>query len=251
MNCDEKVSMQKIKMIVTDLDHTILNDEKKIDKKTIKEFERMKEKGILTAVATARSSEMAGKYISIIKPDFVLSCDGAIVEDKERTINSKLLSKEQTNRIMQLIRDGNIRKISVVTKNNEYNNFGGNSIPNYFKEGAAKIICEVMTEEKFRDLLWKLKDCAVARYRDELWVRFANKNVSKKNALEFLAEYNHISLDNIMCFGDDMNDCEMIKECGIGVAVSNAVWDVKKIADVIVDNSNNDGVANYIKKYFE
>ena len=241
---------KNIKMVVTDLDNTILSADKQINEKTTEEFKNIKSKGILLVVATARSIKMAGKYTDKLQPDFILSSDGAIIGEKDRIIASKLLSVEQTNRIMQMLNGDSIKRISVVTRNDEYNNFGGKMYPNYFNEGAAKIICEVTTEKKAEELLLNSRDCAVSRYTGELWIRFANKRVSKKNALRILADFNHISMENIMCFGDDWNDREMIEECGIGVAVSNAIDSVKEIADVVVENSNNDGVANYLKKYF-
>lgn len=49
-------------------------------------------------------------------------------------------------------------------------------------------------------------------------------------------------------FGDDNDDIESIKNCGMGVAVSNAIGEVFEVADFITGSNDNDGVAWYIEK---
>ena len=50
-------------------------------------------------------------------------------------------------------------------------------------------------------------------------------------------------------FGDDFVDIEMIKLCGTGVAVDNAITEVKEAADYVTDSSEKDGVAKFIEKF--
>ena len=51
-------------------------------------------------------------------------------------------------------------------------------------------------------------------------------------------------------FGDDYVDIEMIKLCGIGIAVKNAIPEVKAAAGYVTDSNENDGVARFIEDYF-
>ena len=57
-----------------------------------------------------------------------------------------------------------------------------------------------------------------------------------------------ISLNEIVSFGDDINDMEMLQICGTGVAVSNAVMDVKAVADCVALSNDEDGVAEWLEK---
>lgn len=50
-------------------------------------------------------------------------------------------------------------------------------------------------------------------------------------------------------FGDNYNDMTMIGYAGFGVAMGNAVTDVKKIADYICESNDNDGIANTLDKF--
>ena len=59
------------------------------------------------------------------------------------------------------------------------------------------------------------------------------------------------TIKNILAFGDNYNDIEMLKSVGIGVAVANAKPEVLSIADVITDTKKEDGVANYLEKHLK
>lgn len=59
-----------------------------------------------------------------------------------------------------------------------------------------------------------------------------------------------MNLRDTVCFGDDKNDIEMLQMCGTGVAVSNAVMQVKEYADCITLSNDEDGVAHWIEKMY-
>ena len=73
------------------------------------------------------------------------------------------------------------------------------------------------------------------------------KNATKFNGVRILAEHYDIPLSDIVSFGDDFNDVEMLRECGIGVAMSNAISECKTVADYICDDCDNDGVAKWLE----
>ena len=75
-----------------------------------------------------------------------------------------------------------------------------------------------------------------------------NKNARKRNAVIETAEYFNVSLSDIVAFGDDYNDIEMLRECGIGVAMENALDAVKAVAKYICDTNDNDGVAKWLEE---
>lgn len=75
------------------------------------------------------------------------------------------------------------------------------------------------------------------------------KGCLKHNAIKKLAEYLKINNDDIICFGDGLNDIEMLEKCGYGVALKNALPEAKKVAkDITKFDNNHNGVINYLKE---
>ncbi len=94
------------------------------------------------------------------------------------------------------------------------------------------------------------------KYRDNIinkdyeYLNISPININKNEALKFLAKYLHISKKNIMAIGDNVNDLEMVKEAGIGVAVNDAYDDLKKVAKYVTSNKVSDGAfAEAINKF--
>lgn len=90
--------------------------------------------------------------------------------------------------------------------------------------------------------------CRLQSYRGENWYAFLPEMDGKVQAIRELAKILNISLNEIVAFGDDKNDMEMLKMCGIGVAVDNAISDVKDIADSVTLSNDEDGVAQWLAK---
>jgi Cof subfamily protein (haloacid dehalogenase superfamily) len=83
------------------------------------------------------------------------------------------------------------------------------------------------------------------------YLEIAPKTVSKATALRLLMkERFNTDLSNVMAFGDNYNDVDMIRTTGYGIAVGNAIQEVKDVAKEITLNSKDDGVAMAIEKYF-
>jgi len=94
------------------------------------------------------------------------------------------------------------------------------------------------------------------KYRDKIinkdyeYLNITPINVNKDEALNFLSKYLHISKQNILAVGDNVNDLEMVKNTGVGVAVSEAYDDLKAVATYITKASVSDGAfAEAINKF--
>lgn len=83
-------------------------------------------------------------------------------------------------------------------------------------------------------------------YTPDTWyLEIFSKYASKYHAVQYLREY--LSLDSIVCFGDNRNDLPMFSACNLKIAVSNAVTELKEKADTIIGSNVNDGVAIWLK----
>ncbi|MCL2079415.1 MAG: HAD hydrolase family protein [Oscillospiraceae bacterium] len=75
-----------------------------------------------------------------------------------------------------------------------------------------------------------------------------HKDATKAKALTQLARLWGISQSEIVAFGDDSNDIDMLAYVGVGVAMGNAINEVKAVADFVCNTNNNDGVAKWIEE---
>jgi hydroxymethylpyrimidine pyrophosphatase-like HAD family hydrolase len=70
----------------------------------------------------------------------------------------------------------------------------------------------------------------------------------KWRAVQEVMSHYEIGEDEVVVFGDDVNDLEMVRECKVGVAVMNAIDEVKAVAKHICESNEDDGVAKWLKK---
>ncbi|WP_300717893.1 HAD-IIB family hydrolase [uncultured Brachyspira sp.] len=82
-----------------------------------------------------------------------------------------------------------------------------------------------------------------------VYLEVHSPNVSKAKALSYLADKYNISSNNIMAFGDNNNDLEMLEFAGISVAVENAEDIVKEKCRYITKTNEEDGVGYFINQY--
>ena len=74
-----------------------------------------------------------------------------------------------------------------------------------------------------------------------------SRSATKWNGIRNMLDAFGIGADRAICFGDDNDDLEPIRNCGCGVAVSNALDCVREAADYIAGNNDEDGVAAFLE----
>ena len=88
--------------------------------------------------------------------------------------------------------------------------------------------------------------------KDYEYLDITPKDIDKKQAIEFLRSYLNVENDEVMAIGDNLNDLEMVKSFGVGVAVANAYDEIKQVAKyTTINNVENGGFAEAVFKYIE
>ena len=87
------------------------------------------------------------------------------------------------------------------------------------------------------------------RFSDGDWYKFTKSGITKEKAILAVCGECQVDVSDIVAFGDDYADIGMLKMCGIGVAMGNAIQEVKDIADDITFSNEEDGVAAWLKKW--
>ncbi|NLK87384.1 MAG: HAD family hydrolase [Clostridiaceae bacterium] len=248
-----------IRMIVTDLDNTLLRGDKSISKYTVSVLEKCRENGIKIAFATARSAQASSGYFEQFAPDVFIGYGGAVSFAGDEIISRFYIPAGISYRLInRCLQEPEILYVHAINESVAFTNrldpthinlshyeqvdFSLYTDISYLKISVVAadpcVVERIASDFPMLDLL---------RYTGEDLYRFADRNAVKWNAVKAAAEYYGISTDMVAAFGDDMNDYEMIKNCGIGVAVENAVEEVKSAAGFICDISDNDGVAKWLE----
>jgi len=99
-----------------------------------------------------------------------------------------------------------------------------------------------------KEIAKEYPDTLLTPYSGEDWVQYSCKDATKWGAVAAVAGHLGIDASEIAAFGDDFNDAEMIEKCGIGVAMGNAIDEVKAVADYITVSNDEDGVAVWLEE---
>ncbi|MBK9450752.1 MAG: HAD family phosphatase [Bacteroidetes bacterium] len=121
--------------------------------------------------------------------------------------------------------------------------------------GAHKVMCMGPAEE-----IEAIEQFLAANYGDELnlyrskptYLEIAHSSISKRTALQLLLDQVYpIQWEDLVAFGDNYNDMEMLEAVGLGVAVGNAKDEVKQISNYIAAAGKEDGVAHTVRRLME
>lgn len=92
--------MKPIKVIITDLDNTLLKSDKSISEYTIDIIKKCRNAGIIFGIATARSERAAERYINTLNPDVIISNGGAKIRYHDKIILKNMMPAETTDKII-------------------------------------------------------------------------------------------------------------------------------------------------------
>ena len=258
-------------LITIDVDGTLVNGEKEISEYTLKTLREVQKKGVKVTLATGRNYNAAHPFAEALEVDAPLILNnGARVQEalSGKIIAAHNLPLRDARRALTLANEMElhvdlhvngkiyIEKISKdaidsMKKDNVTALVVGDLL-DFIQEDPNKllIIGEPERLEEFKrtyDERWHDPPMLIKSEPDYLEV--LGPGVSKGRALKKVTEYMNIPLNKVIAFGDNPNDLDMIETAGLGVAMGNAHPDLKKVADLIADTNENDGVAKVIKDY--
>lgn len=250
-----------IKLILLDLDFTFLNSNREIPQKNLDCIKRCQSQGVFVAFATSRGTTNISHFVELVQPDFVICNGGACIFQNGKVIHSESFSLEETKRILKKIYEvcGENAEITIDTIDKLYWNRKENKSDNFdpdalfddmkdFKDSAIKVCVQTRDSEKAKEIATSLENCDFLPFSDIPWYKFSNSSATKENAIKFLTKHLNISIENTVAFGDDFSDIGMLKLCGKGIAMGNAIPAVKEIADEITLSCDENGVAAWLNK---
>ena len=274
------------RLVVSDIDGTLVDKEGKLHPETIAAVRRIQQKGILFTVSTGRNIKKAlpiAKALSLTVPFFCI--DGILAYDLQQK-QIRWGAKLEQSQVEQLIaigkEEGTFLELNdgfryykyLPEKRHEAFDFYNSHTPwgrfksylggvEYVKrpedllrhgENAFQVVL-AEEKEKAKAVSARVKAAGIGdiEVRDHLWDEFLFINrtgMGKDRSIRVLTEHYGISPEEVVAFGDEKNDLDLLSSAGLGVAMGNAVEDVKACADAIAPTNDENGVAAMLKKLF-
>lgn len=244
-----------IKMLLFDLDDTLLNSERVITKRTTDAIKLASGQGILIGYITTRSPRLVMQLLGELPCDAVSYFNGAKTYCEGKLISHLGLSFKAG---LKLITD--CKDKFPDTRISAY--FGPYSLQkdSIYMNGRPSGLQSIYDcdENEFQRIIINTKDPALNKFITAdmkiTGTRHGNSVVThsqanKGNAAQQIGKYFSITCEEMVAFGDDINDIPMFRVCGTGVAMGNAICELKTAADYITEDHDNDGIAIWLEKH--
>ena len=268
--------MRNKHIIALDLDGTVLTDDKKIAPQTKAMIKKLIDDDHIVVIATGRSNRMSIFYyheLELVTP--LINSNGAYVhhpQDKSWGKYHTPLNHKTAIEIVEACYELNSKNIIATVHDSIYLDQFDQTIVDFYGSQDDGFIVGRIKEKLFEnptlmmlypdennlDILTNhLNDLHAEAIDHWNWgapyhiIEVMNKQMNKAEALKKIANEYGIPKERIIAFGDGANDMEMIDYAGIGVAMGNAIDELKTVAKYITDTNEEYGVANFLANYFE
>ena len=245
-----------MKAIITDLDRTLLRSDKTVSAYTLSVLDHCRRRGMCIVCATARPERAVLEYHKQIQFDAMILTNGARILLGNRVIE-KGIPHERGEAILRALCAVPNTVISVEMGDGLYAN---KPIPLWnpllhmdfphlpSKSILYKILASGSTETLLHTVeALRAKDVYHTLSEGSL-LQIMSRQATKWNGIRTVLDAFGISPADAVYFGDDEDDIEPMLQCGLGIAVENAIVSVKSAADFVTGTNDGDGVARYIEK---
>lgn len=268
----------KRKLIALDLDGTTLNDHSIISEKTKNTLSRLRKEGHIVSIATGRPYRNSHYYYTQLGLDTpIVTFNGAWCHNPHKQNwdhgYHKSLSKDLALSMLPLISNPEVQLIAAESRTAIYIEGEYIPYPDFFPDGiemSKQLRHEILLEDPTSVCVFtatrayqpEIELKITEKFKDSVEVRswggdtpcleVVSAGMHKAIGLERIASYYDIKREDILAFGDQDNDYEMIKYAGHGVVMSNGSARLKSVSDDLTQKSNHDdGLAHYLDTYFK
>lgn len=279
-NQKRNIKNNEISLVATDLDGTLLLQNKHISKRTYDVLKKANENGVHVVIATGRSfSALPESIFKIDGMRYVVTSNGANIIDLKdnEVIYKNCIDAAQIPKIINFLK-GRPYILEVFTggkaymSKSDYDKFRSRTIDfrpieyvlqtripisdifEFTSKNASAIenininFDSLSDKPKAYEELLKFDNITVTTSFD-FNLEIGGNTTSKGDALNFLTQMLGLTSKNVLSIGDNPNDSSMLGFSEIAVAVENAHEDIIKLADHITSSNDEDGVAKAVEKF--
>ncbi len=267
--------LKRIRLIACDLDGTLLNNDGKISEVTRESVRKLKDLGVMFAIMTARahsSAERIADELELTTP--IISLDGGLIRLPHSTENifANYVKASVARRVITEA-ENRFASVALFVDDKMMSHDTETMVPSYIDslkldrveidnlssvaDKTIQIIIGTDSRQAIRAIVRDsigffsrvdAKTYRSSHYDDRWYLEIRNKDHSKATGLSHLEKYSQIGKNEVAVLGDFQNDIGAFDRAGIGIAMQNAVWELKERADLVTKATNDrDGAAEFFK----
>jgi Cof subfamily protein (haloacid dehalogenase superfamily) len=263
----------KYKMLVVDMDDTLLSDDHTISDENKEMLLKAQEMGIYVVLASGRPTSAMVEYAKELhchtNNSYMISFNGSTITDlkEDKVLFEHSLTKEQIHSIYDFSQQNNTHIITYLNgkiiseTQSEYIDIEStitgleHVIVPSFKDAVttSAVKCLLLEEPSYLKgvesvLKIAMPDLSVCMSKP-FFLEAAPNGVDKGTAIQILAEKLNIHQSEIIAVGNAGNDLTMVQYAGLGVWVDNVDSELREFGDVVVASNNNHGVAEVVRRF--
>ncbi len=258
-----------IKLVISDVDGTLLNSKGKLTPRVIEAAKKLKENGFLLTLCSSRGYSSMLPIVEQLEIELpVVELTGAVIysfnENKvlyensftlEQLVYFSYIAKKYGSAIAYhtveglkvFCSDEYWEKMCIDYAIDPYNPVGiGRCDEDFIYTNSSIVRIDIFDEDEKLELMRNdvnKKYCNVTTYIMYSRLEIINENVNKGTGVKKLAEMLSIPFENVLTMGDDINDISMLELSKYGVAMGNASLEVKKHTNYVAPGFDEDGAA--------
>lgn len=260
-------------LVLFDLDGTLLNRDHAILPCSIETIKQLRANGTSVCITTGRCLHGTRKVLQQLPTDLNMLTsihNGAAILDGDRLLHQTPLARDSVYEIVKQAAPYNM-KCSVQTLEHTYvnedpgpykdildsHNISPIRLQDFSEIPASEKVLKIAVfdiEGRLKKFMQSFRQSIIAKeinlFQSGSYFADATSNqASKRHSGEWLANYYQVSPESVLAFGDQMNDSDMLKWAGKGVAMGNANPLLHRYADHITNCHNTGGISNFIQNY--
>ena len=272
-----------MKYIFFDIDGTLLDSEKGINPSTVEALKKARAKGHKVFINTGRSYAELGTGFEQFEFDGVVCAAGAYIKIGDQVIFDKYIGEKEVDEIISILEE---LKIEYALEGIEFTYFTEpvyqgfrdrvykaiegildvepngyepyhfmlqpafvRKVEDYYEEKTIiqKFLLYSRNIESNYELANKLSDdYALIIY--DTFAELIHKGINKATGIDRVMEYYGANIKDSIAIGDSLNDLDMLREAGIGIAMGNAPDEVKEHADIVAPHILDDGIYKVLEE---
>ncbi|KGX92670.1 haloacid dehalogenase [Pontibacillus halophilus JSM 076056 = DSM 19796] len=263
-------------LIALDLDGTLLTDDKRISERNKAAILKAKEQGHIVSIATGRPHRASINFYDELGLDTpMVNFNGALIHHPKNHYWDAIHSPmdiRTARKIIHTCYELGVKNILAEVRDDVYLDrydeelmeifhssktpFNIGPLTNHLEDDPTSILIHPEVD-KIHELRQSLDDEHASMIEHRKWgapwhvIEIVRKGLNKAVGLQKIMHYYHIEPEHVIAFGDEDNDLEMIEFAGVGVAMDNAITELKDVAKHVTESNENDGIARFLEDYLQ